>query len=1417
VTDRPVDGDPRGMLAPTDEALAVLAAAVSTHDADHATAEAAFHATAARGRPTLPRHVGTEVRLRYADASYRLEVFRTGPADYRVDTDRGRVDLTVTSQGPDRRVLAGNGTTAVVTVQADDGSFLVSIADREHRVVREDGSAVRAGWPAFVVEIAVTTGQDVEVGDRLCVLESMKMESTIVAPYAGKVASVDVVPNAQVETGAPLVHLATAAVFTSTTPTGATPVDFGPLVARPSDDERQAGTVFAALQNYLLGYDLDPQSLRALLADLRRTLATTRADDRELVDCEDALLDVFGDVSALSRPQPTEGSDELELRGHGAREYLVAYLQALDVESAGIPASFQARLSRALARYGVTGLRRTPELEHAVVWLYRSFGRATDLAPVITMILERRLAHRAAIAPLLGQDHRALLDRLAAAGQGRNQEVADLARDVRFRYVDEPLLEQSAAAAYAETERTFDAVIAEEQGAERDRLVGLIVACPQPLRPLLLRRWLVASGRADQPEREAILEAHLRRYYRIRELHGPRVHETDGVLLCSADYDEPVQVHIVLAYCPFDDAPRTCQAIATHLAGTRSDRTVVVDLVTWREGSRPDTEAMAEECQATLARCEFGVAVRQVDVTITSSGTAGAEPVPSALRTQQFTYRERDGRLVEDLQYRNLHPMLAERLELWRLANFALERLPSPEDVYLFRGVAHDNEHDVRLFALAEVRDLTAVRDDAGRLVALPQMERIGLLALAAMRRVLAASPPNLRPQLNRIVLYVRPPWDFPRGDWTRIGHAYSPLAAGSRLQKLVVCVRIPSGEGLRDTVLHVEGVGDGGVTVRERPVRDEPIRSLTRYQHKVLRAARLGVPYPYEIVKVLTPPTGMPSDLPVGWFEEYDLDAEDRLVRVDRPHGENTANIVVGVIANCTRKLPEGMRRVALLSDPVRGLGNLAEEECRRIIAGIDLAERLGVPLEWFALSSGARIAMDSGTENMDWIGAVLRRVIEFTQAGGEINVVVTGINVGAQPYWNAEATMLMHSKGILVMTADSAMVLTGKQALDFSGGMSADDNSGIGGYEAVMGPNGQAQYWAPTLVDACRVLLRHYEHAYVVPGERWPRRAVSVDPIDRDVRRSPHPRVDGSDFTTVGDVFSAEHNPERKKPFDIRCVMRAVVDADSDPLERWSRWRDAESTIVWDAHIGGVAVCLLGLESRTVARRGFVPADGPPTFTSGTLFPQSSRKLARAVNAASGNRPVVVLANLSGFDGSPESMRRWQLEYGAEIGRAVTNFRGPIVFVVVSRYHGGAFVVFSKRLNAGLEIAAVEGSYASVIGGAPAAAVVFAREVDARTDVDPRVAALRDGLAAADDGAAPRLWSELGRVRPVVRNEKLGDVAAEFDAIHSIRRALEVGSVDRIISAEELRPYIANALERGMAVETVVPRPVAEPSPIG
>ena len=105
-------------------------------------------------------------------------------------------------------------------------------------------------------------------------------------------------------------------------------------------------------------------------------------------------------------------------------------------------------------------------------------------------------------------------------------------------------------------------------------------------------------------------------------------------------------------------------------------------------------------------------------------------------------------------------------------------------------------------------------------------------------------------------------------------------------------------------------------------------------------------------------------------------------------------------------------------------------------------------------------------------------------------------------------------------------------------------------------------------------------------------------------------------------------------------------------------------------------------------------------------------------------------------------------------------------------------------------------------MIGGAPAAAVVFAREVDdAHARRTPRIAGARRAdrappTAPSASGCAPSattLWT-------AVRSEKLGELAAEFDAVHSVERAVEVGSVDADRPAAELRADLIDAVERGM-----------------
>jgi acetyl-CoA carboxylase carboxyltransferase component len=245
----------------------------------------------------------------------------------------------------------------------------------------------------------------------------------------------------------------------------------------------------------------------------------------------------------------------------------------------------------------------------------------------------------------------------------------------------------------------------------------------------------------------------------------------------------------------------------------------------------------------------------------------------------------------------------------------------------------------------------------------------------------------------------------------------------------------------------------------------------------------------------------------------------------------------------------------------------------------------------------------------------------------------------------------------------------------------------------------------------------------------------------------------------------------------------MRAAIDRDHPPLERWAGMHEAEIAVVWDAHLGGWPVSVIGIESHPLPRHGPIPADGPEQF-----------------NATGGRRPLVVLANLAGFDGSPESMREWQLEFGAEIGRAVVNFDGPIVFCVVSRYHGGAFVVFSQKLNPNLEAVALEGAHASVIGGAPAAAVVFAREVEQAARRDEQIAALDERIVEAEGAERQRLRAERAALWTEVLARKRGEFAGQFDAVHSVERAVRMGSVSRTVAPSSLRPFLIEAVERGM-----------------
>ncbi|NEW53841.1 ATP-grasp domain-containing protein [Nocardia cyriacigeorgica] len=1358
-------------------AVALAAAAIAAYEEEESVERHRLLSTAAGGRPQVQHESGRPLDLKLRGVGYRVRVARIGAHRFRVGIEAGSdirtadVDLERFDQHTGQIVV--NGIRYRLVTGTHGPIHMVDVDGVTHRVSLDEGGVVRSPAPALVVATPLQVGAEVEAGAPVLVLESMKMETVLRAPFRARLKECAVSVGTQVEAGAPLLRLEPLAEDDEAVDTASDqPVELDlPAGLAPVQQHQRLVRGQQDLRSLLLGFDVDPHDDRRVVEDYLAARRSAIADNRRPLAEELELVEVFADLAELSHNR-TWGEDGGQGHLHSAREYFHTYLQSLDADRAGLPESYRAKLARALGHYGVTELERTPDLEAAVFRIFLAQQRPSDTVTVITTLLREWLGEPVPDAALREPVGLAL-ERLVAATQVRFPVIADLTRGLVYAWYGQPLLRRNRARVYANVRKHLSHLDAHPDAADRSERLAEMVRSTEPLVRLLGQR--LVRGNADNT---VMLEVLTRRYYGNKDLVDVRTHQANG---CTFVVAERRGLTLVSAAVSFDALDAVLRGLGELAGGAAS---IEADIYLAWERQPEDFDEMAAALQEVLSGQPLPNQVHRITATVAGSG--------GAVMHHHFTFRPSATGMDEERLIRGLHPYIAERMQLKRLRKFDLTRLPSSdEEVYLFRCVAKENPSDERLIAFTQVRDLAALREHDGRLLALPTAESTLAACVDGIRRAQSLRPSGKRLHTNRIVMYIWPPLDLTNAELETIVERVEPTTAGAGLEEILLIARRPdpeTGELVKIVVrIGFDAPGWTKLTVGERT--DDAVEPLDEYRQKVLRASSRNTVYPYELTGLL------------GDFTEHDLDADHALVPVDRPKGRNTAAIVAGVVTSPTERHPQGVTRVVLLGDPTKSLGALSEPECRRVIAALDLAEQMQVPLEWFALSSGARISMKSGTENMDWVAAALKRIVEFTQDGGEINIVVAGINVGAQPYWNAEATMLMHTKGILVMTPDSAMVLTGKQALDFSGGVSAEDNFGIGGYDRVMGPNGQAQYWAPNLAAAQEILMSHYDHTYIAPGEQAPRRAQTSDPIDRDVSGFPHTMAD-SNFTTVGEIFSATANPDRKKPFDIRTVMRALADQDYPVLERWAGMADAETAVVQDAHLGGIPVCLLGIESRGVPRRGFPSTDGPDTYTAGTLFPRSSKKAARAINAASGNRPLVVLANLSGFDGSPESMRKLQLEYGAEIGRAIVNFRGPIVFCVISRYHGGAFVVFSKALNPNMTVLALEGSFASVLGGAPAAAAVFSGEVNARTAADPRIQDLETRAANAAGTDRAELTAELDELRSSVRAEKLGDVAAEFDRVHNIHRAVEVGSVDAVIRAAELRPRIIEAIETRLSV---------------
>ena len=86
-------------------------------------------------------------------------------------------------------------------VQVEDERTRRLNVGRKVVAVPEGELAINAPIPGLVVKVLVEVGDEVEVGQPICVLEAMKMENNIAADKAGKVTEVKVTPGQAVGAG----------------------------------------------------------------------------------------------------------------------------------------------------------------------------------------------------------------------------------------------------------------------------------------------------------------------------------------------------------------------------------------------------------------------------------------------------------------------------------------------------------------------------------------------------------------------------------------------------------------------------------------------------------------------------------------------------------------------------------------------------------------------------------------------------------------------------------------------------------------------------------------------------------------------------------------------------------------------------------------------------------------------------------------------------------------------------------------------------------------------------------------------------------------------------------------------------------------------------------------------------------------
>ncbi|NUT31820.1 MAG: acyl-CoA carboxylase subunit beta [Hamadaea sp.] len=408
-----------------------------------------------------------------------------------------------------------------------------------------------------------------------------------------------------------------------------------------------------------------------------------------------------------------------------------------------------------------------------------------------------------------------------------------------------------------------------------------------------------------------------------------------------------------------------------------------------------------------------------------------------------------------------------------------------------------------------------------------------------------------------------------------------------------------------------------------------------------------------------------------------------------------------------------DGTPVVAYATDATRKGGAMGAEGCAHIADAIDLAVRERMPVAGLWHSGGARLA--EGVVALDGVGQVFAAMVRASGRVPQISVVL-GPAAGGAAYGPALTDVVIMSEAgrIFVTGPDVVRSVTGEEV----------DMTQLGGPD----PHGRRSGVAHvTAKDEASALLEA-------------RKVTAL--LGRQGRLSPDDVVDGVDL-------SATMPAEPQRAYDVRPVVRALLDDGADSVELHGKWAP------------NIVTTLGRFAGRTVG----VVANNPLRM-AGCLDTTSAEKAARFVRMCDAlGVPLIVVVDVPGY--LPGLGQEWDgvVRRGAKLLHAFAEAVVPRVTLVTRKAYGGAYIAMNSRALGATAVFAWPDAEVAVMGASAAVNILHRRR-----------------LAAAPPEEREALRADL--------------VEEQVRAAGGVGRALEIGVVDEIVKPDQSRRRIAEAL---------------------